>query len=54
MAELIDLPFGLWTWVSGRKHKSNRIRQLANTIELSICGSDAALCQITLLLVQYL
>jgi len=47
-----------------RKHKLNRIRQvapmcptwedtlapahLANTTELSVCGGDAALCQITL------
>jgi len=57
MAELIDLLFGLWTWVGQRKHKFNRIRQvgpvcppvrahwrhLANTIELSVCGSDGAL-----------
>jgi len=52
----------LWTRVGRRKHKFNRIRQvvpicphmkahwchLANMIELSICGSDAVLCQITL------
>ena len=57
MAELIDLPFGLW------KHKLNNIRQvapkcrhgraywrhLANTIEPSACGGDdTVLCQITL------
>jgi len=49
MAELINLPFGLWTWVGRRKHKFNLIcqvapmcphgkehwRHLANTIELS-------------------
>ena len=61
-AEPIDLPFGLWTRVGLRKHKFNRIRQaapmccyglvhwhhLANTTEPSVCGGDAALCQITL------
>jgi len=30
-AEPIDLPFGLWTQVGGRKHKFNRIRQVAPT-----------------------
>jgi len=62
MAELIDLPFGLWTRVGRRKHKFNHICKTApmcphgranrlqpeNTIELSVCGGDAALCQITL------
>ena len=61
------LPFGLWTRLSQRKHKFNRIRQVApmcphgrahwcklgNTIELSVCGSDAALCQITLTTCYY-
>jgi len=28
MAELIDLPFGLWTRVGRRKYKFNRIRQV--------------------------
>jgi len=38
-AELIDLPFGLWTQVGRMKHKFSRIRyrahwlHLANTIE---------------------
>jgi len=55
-AEQIDSPVGLWTRVSRRKHKFNRIRQvapmcfhgrahwrhLANTIEPSVCGGDAA------------
>jgi len=63
MAEPIDLPFGLWTRVDRGKHKFNRVRQvtpmcprgrvhcrnLANTIELFVCGGDAALCQITLI-----
>jgi len=29
MAEPIDLPFGLWTQVSRRKHKFSRICQVA-------------------------
>jgi len=62
MDELIGLPFRLWTLVGLRKHKFNRIRHmapicphgrahwrhLANTIEPSICGGDAVLCQTTL------
>jgi len=62
MAEPIDLPFGLWTRVGRRKHKFNRIRQmapmcspmwahwrhLANTIEPSVCGGGGVLCPITL------
>jgi len=61
-AEPIDMPFGLWTRVGRRKHKFNRIRQmapmcphsrvhlchLANTIEQFVNGGNAALCQITL------
>jgi len=57
-AEAIDLPFGLWTRVGRRKHKFSRIhqvapmcphggaycRQLANTIELSMCDGDALHC----------
>jgi len=39
MAEPIDLPFGLWTRMSRRKHKVQ---------QYSVCGGDAALCQITL------
>jgi len=29
MAELIDLPFGLWTRVDRRKHEFSRIHQVA-------------------------
>jgi len=61
-AKPIDLPFGLWTPVGLRKHKLNRIpqvapmcphgrahwRHLANMIEPSVCGCDAVLCHITL------
>jgi len=65
MAEPIDLPFGLWIRGDRRKHKFNRIRQvfanvpsyigenLANTIESSVFGGDAALCQITLTTCYY-
>ena len=56
-AELIDLPFGLWTQVGRRKRTFNRIRQvssmcphgrehwrhLANTTEPSVCGSNAVI-----------
>jgi len=56
------MPFGLWTRLGRRNQKFNGIRQmvpmcpherphwrhLANVIEPSICGSDAALCHITL------
>jgi len=66
MAELIDLPFGLWTRMGRRKHKFNRIcqvapkchlmmahwRHLAN-IEPSVCSGDEALCQITLTICYY-
>jgi len=46
-AEPTEMSFGLWTRVGWRKHGSHW-RHLANTIEPSMCGSDAALCQITL------
>jgi len=61
-AELIDLPFRLWTPVGRKKNKFNRIcqvasmcphgrahwRHLVNLVELSICSSDAVFGQITL------
>jgi len=61
-AEPTEIPFELCTRVGRRKHRFNRIRQMApmcphsrvrlchlvNTIELSVSGGDAALCQITL------
>jgi len=61
-AKPIHLPFGLWTRVGQRKHKFNRIHQVApmcphgrahwrhleNTTEPSVCSGDAVLCQITL------
>jgi len=42
MAEPIKMPFGLWTEVSQGKHVLHG-RHLANTIEPSMCGDDAAL-----------
>jgi len=61
MAIPIDLPFGLWTRVGQMKHKFNHIRQVAPmcprgrsqwchlaNMTRTVCGSDAALCQITL------
>jgi len=46
MAEPVDLPFGLWTWVG--PHWTAHWCHLANTIEPSVCGGNAVLCQITL------
>jgi len=50
-AEPIEMPFGTWTRAVPRKHALDgraRRRRLANTIEPSMCGDDAAFCQITL------
>jgi len=49
-AEPIEMPFGLWTRVGRRKHVLHGAhwRNLVNTIEPSVCGGDAALCQIIL------
>jgi len=56
-AELIDLTFGLWTLVCQRKHRCPHgiahWRNLANMIEPSICGGNAALCQVTLTTCYY-
>jgi len=49
-AEPMEIPFGLWTWVGSGKHvldggmRSAHWRNLANTTEPSMCGSDAAFC----------
>jgi len=43
--EPITMPFGLWTWVCPRKHVldgSAHWHYLANTIESTMCGGDAA------------
>ena len=63
MVEPIVLTFGLWTLVGRKKHRFNRIRQvapmcphgkalwrhLANTTEPSVCGGDAVLACVKLL-----
>jgi len=46
-AELIEMPFGLWTRVGSMKHVLHG-GTLVNTIEPSVCVGDAALSQITL------
>jgi len=54
--EPIEMPFGLWTRVGRRKHVLHvraHWRRLANTTEPSVCGGDAALCQITLTTCYY-
>ena len=51
MAARIEMLFGLWTRVGPRKHVLHggaHSHNLANTIELSVCGGDAALRQVTL------
>ena len=50
-AEPIEMPFGVCIRVGPRKHVldgSAQWRHVANTIEPSMCGSDAACGQITL------
>jgi len=50
-AEPIAMMFGIWTRVGPSKHVLGgdiHWRNLANTIEPSMCGSNAACCQITL------
>ena len=49
-AEPIEMVFGLLTGVGRRRHMlhGTHWRHLANTSEPSVCGGDAALCQITL------
>ena len=44
MAEPIEMPFGLWAQIGWGAH----LRNLTNTIEPSMCGGDAACCQVTL------
>jgi len=49
-AEPIEMPFGIWTRVDPRKHELGggaHWRNLANTTEPSMCGDDAACCQIS-------
>jgi len=49
--------FKSWTRVGPMKHvlhEGAHCRHLANTIELSMCGGDAACCQITLTICYYI
>jgi len=55
-AEPIEMPFGMWTWVGPRKHvlyKSAHWRNVANTIEPSMCGGNAAFLSNYLTVVVY-
>jgi len=66
-AESIEVKFGLSTQVGRKKHEFSRIREvapmcpdgrahfrnLANTIQLFVCGGDAALCEVTLTICDY-
>ena len=50
-AEPIEMPFGIGTRGRARQHVLGRgaqRRHLVNTNALSMCGGDAAFCQITL------
>jgi len=69
MAEPIEMPFRLRTWVGPGDHVldggsdppmgrgkflgDNGRPMLANTIEPSVCSSDVVLCQITLTTCYY-
>jgi len=37
VAEPVELPFGLWTWVGRRRHKFNRIRQVVPVCPTTLC-----------------
>jgi len=47
-AKATEMAFGMWIRVCPRKHLYRSMCTLAKTIEPSMCGGDAALCQITL------
>jgi len=50
-AEPIEMPFGIWTWVTPRNHVLGggaHWHHLTNTIEPPVSGGEAALCQSTL------
>ena len=51
MAKPIKMPFGIWTRVHASKHVLDggaHCQHLASMTEPSMCGDDAASCQITL------
>ena len=54
-AEPIQMPFGLWTLVAEGSmcYMGAHWRHLANTTEPSVCGGDAALCQIIMTTCYY-
>jgi len=47
-AKATEMAFGMWIRVYPRKHLYRSMCTLANTTEPSMCGGDAALCEITL------
>jgi len=55
-AELTKMPFDMLSWVRPRKHVLDGgvdWRLLVNMIELSVCGSDASLCEFTLTICSF-
>jgi len=55
-AEQIEISFGMWTRMGPRKRVLDvgaDWRHLANTTESSMCGGEAALCQIITLTTCY-
>jgi len=48
MAELIELPFGVWTRVGPKKHVLDAGAHWCHMIEPSVYSGDAAFCQLTL------
>jgi len=59
MAEPIEMPFGLWTRAGPKNHVLDVLGgdaywyYLLSTTEPSICGGDAAFCQVTLATCYY-
>ena len=57
LAEPIEMSFGMWTRVDNGSiimlDGTAHCRYLANTIEPSMCGGDAVLCQLTLTMLYY-
>jgi len=45
MAELVEMPFGLWSWMGPRTHVLGGVHTgtyLVNTTDPSMCDGDAA------------